>query len=278
MYTARVSSRRLIRTQPGTLSTSLFKFDRSSIESNKTFLCHSRRRPITLRFMDIWCYSPLRTYQQSPSALAFSTSTLDASHHSPSNRSKFKEIPVNPSILSYIESIGIGIQKRNPAKRRLNRLRKNKGGRDRQNKGKFLTREEEIESLPNIRRMPSRIPPPPFAMPQSKSMKNMSVEIEHRSTSKKPINDRKRITSNNKNTPTTKHKSHDHQGNKQQEIQRSIRRYPVTCIASIGTAEDSFPPGSLKVPEVVRDVFPSTKGFGSLIGQQTFRRSNRIQV
>lgn len=36
----------------------------------------------------------------------------------------------------------------------------------------------------------------------------------------------------------------------QQQQKRSIRRYPVKCIANVGTTKDSFPPGNLKFPEV----------------------------
>eukprot|EP00526_Cylindrotheca_closterium_P000468 CAMPEP_0113632012 /NCGR_PEP_ID=MMETSP0017_2-20120614/16637_1 /TAXON_ID=2856 /ORGANISM="Cylindrotheca closterium" /LENGTH=548 /DNA_ID=CAMNT_0000542547 /DNA_START=84 /DNA_END=1727 /DNA_ORIENTATION=- /assembly_acc=CAM_ASM_000147 len=215
-------------------------------------------------------FSMTAPYRQASSVLSFSSSSTESSDFitssSSSNRSKFKEIPVNPSILSYIESIGIGIPKRNPVKRRLNRLRK-KNNYDRNNdrgKGNFLTREEEAESLPSIRRMPSRIPPPPFAMPQSKATKIATTETESRPHSKKPINGKKntrgkndkhnRNINNNRSPKQTSNVKHAQQQprhqQQQQQQQRSIQRYPVKCIASVGTAEESFPPGSLKVPEV----------------------------
>ncbi|CAJ1942228.1 unnamed protein product [Cylindrotheca closterium] len=210
--------------------------------------------------------STTKPYGHYSSVLSFSSST-ESDHLFSSNRSNFKEIPVNPSILSYIENIGIGIPKRIPVKRRLNRLRKknsaNRNYSRRNSKSEFLTREEEAESLsPSIRRLPSRIPPPPFAMPpQSKPRRNDAmIETESKSHRKKPIDgkkntrgndkNKKRNHSNNKSAKQTSNEQQPLQQPQQQPQQRSIRRYPVKCIASVGTAEESFPTGSLKVPEV----------------------------
>ena len=82
-----------------------------------------------------------------------------------SARSKFKEIPVNPSILKYVQNVGVGIPKRNTRKRRLGKRRKIKG-----KDSVVLGRVEELEQFGRIRRGGrqtdrTRAPPPPFSIP-----------------------------------------------------------------------------------------------------------------
>jgi hypothetical protein len=68
-----------------------------------------------------------------------------------SGRSQFKENPVNPSILKYIQNIGVGKPKRQTRRRR------------RPQKSLVLSHQEEQEQFQRIRRLPSTSPPPPFA-------------------------------------------------------------------------------------------------------------------
>jgi hypothetical protein len=79
-----------------------------------------------------------------------SSSTSTPSSDANSVKSKFKETPVNPSILQYIERIGIGIP---PKKKR----RASRPG------SHVLSQQEEQEQFQRIRRLPSTSPPPPFA-------------------------------------------------------------------------------------------------------------------
>lgn len=88
----------------------------------------------------IRCFSLKQTFVQ------------DINQQSQSARSQFKQIPVNPSVLKYIEKIGVGKPSRTRRRRRPNSDSK-----------RFLSFIEENEELDGNRRPQSKIPPPPFA-------------------------------------------------------------------------------------------------------------------
>ena len=86
---------------------------------------------------------------------------------SQSARSQFKEVPVNPSILKYIQDIGVGKPKR-AQRRRIRRSRNTTAKADYSHStpSKFLSSAEEEDLLPSRnRRRPNIVPPPPFPAP-----------------------------------------------------------------------------------------------------------------
>lgn len=82
--------------------------------------------------------------------------SVPASDEAPSGRSLFKETPVNPSILKYIQSVGVGKAKRTKRRKKLRRTTNTEHSR------LVLSPNEEHEQLHRIRRLPSTIAPPPF--------------------------------------------------------------------------------------------------------------------
>ena len=93
-----------------------------------------------------------------------SSSTSTSSSDAKSVQSKFKETPVNPSILQYIERIGIGV----PPKKRRKASRPG---------SHVLSQQEEQEQFQRIRRLPSTSPPPPFSgMSDEKSDSGKRIE------------------------------------------------------------------------------------------------------
>lgn len=236
----------------------------SSTSSTSKLVSNASYSPLSIMYMlpkSILIQQPAMmsatstAHQQPRPVSLFSSSSSPGTQHEESNRSKFKEIPVNRSIVAYIERIGVGIPKRNPVKRRLKSLRGNDNSHtNSRSRGRFLTREEEKEELQTIRRLPSRIPPPPFATPVTKAEKiaNTTAVNENRKSGKKTFSNKRRAKRNGKrHTENTNLGKQDRQRPQPQQ-ERSIRRYPVKCIANVGTTEDSFPPGTLKFPEVVR--------------------------
>lgn len=116
--------------------------------------------------------SLLEGFWVASSRYASSSASIDEPK-SDSVRSKFKETPVNPSILKYIESIGVGIPKRNKAGRRK---------RSQTRPSKFLSPIEEKKELRHIRRLPSKVPPPPFVSENTtttsdKEIKRLPVKL-----------------------------------------------------------------------------------------------------
>lgn len=110
-----------------------------------------------------------------------------------SARSAFQEIPVNPSILKYIQRVGVG----QPERRK----------RRQKSKARFISLQEEKDQLMRTRKARTTTPPPPF-----------------------PSSDPKDQTSSSK----------------------SIRRFPVKLLKSVGNLETEFPKPSATMPEVVR--------------------------
>jgi len=85
----------------------------------------------------------------------FSSSTSPPSNDTPSGRSAFNQTPVHPSILQYIQAVGVGKAER--TKRR--KYKKNKG------EARFFSRSEEQERFGSKRRSTSTVPPTPFPAP-----------------------------------------------------------------------------------------------------------------
>jgi GTP-binding protein len=98
------------------------------------------------------CIDTLGRQSQNFSSSPAATSTPKSA------RSKFKEIPVNASILKHVQNVGVGIPKRYDRKRRI-------GVRRRQKESAVLDHAEEVERFGRVRRVPTTAPPPPFAAP-----------------------------------------------------------------------------------------------------------------
>jgi hypothetical protein len=94
----------------------------------------------------------LSTSSLNPKIFRFAHSVPTSSDEAQSGRSLFKETEVNPSILKYVQSVGVG--KANRKKRR--KFKKNT------EQSRFLSRSEEMDQLSRIRRLPSTVTPPPF--------------------------------------------------------------------------------------------------------------------
>ena len=84
--------------------------------------------------------------------LSSSSSPNSTNSSTASVRSKFSEIPVNPSILKHIEKLGVGRPRKTSRRRKTSRQKSN-----------FLSEEEEINEYRHVRRASSSSPPPPFA-------------------------------------------------------------------------------------------------------------------
>jgi GTP-binding protein len=128
----------------------------------------------------------------------------DSGQSLPSARQAFKEIPVHPSLLQYIQKVGVGIPKRNPQKRRRKKKRNldfnnsddeddgeehgfaTRGGKQ------FLSRSEERRMLQPHTKRPSRgvkrepsnatssllqSPPPPFGTGHNNRYNVLPVRI-----------------------------------------------------------------------------------------------------
>jgi len=82
-----------------------------------------------------------------------------------SARSHFKSLPVDSSILKYIENVGVG---------KISRKRRR---RQRQPKSEFLTENQEREQFGHIRRQPSKNPPAPFGQTTEGGTQRLPVKV-----------------------------------------------------------------------------------------------------
>jgi hypothetical protein len=92
-------------------------------------------------------------------SLRFLSSSTSSSTDIASGRSQFKNVPVNPSILSYIQYVGVGIPKKSKKRPR------------RRESGEVLSEKDEEDHFrqqsPHQKPLTARRPPPPFVAPSS---------------------------------------------------------------------------------------------------------------
>ena len=90
------------------------------------------------------------------------TTTNESKEHLPSSaRSTFKNIPVNPSILKYIQRVGVGIPQRMTRRQKI--------------KSRFISEQEEKDQLTRTRKVRTSIPPPPFPSSDPKEQQQKST-------------------------------------------------------------------------------------------------------
>lgn len=130
-------------------------------------------------------------------SLSATTATTDDDDAS-SVRAKFKEVPINSSVLEYIQRLRIGRPKKSQKRRR----------KKSQPRSDVLSLQEEKERFRSSKRFPSTSPPPPF--------------------------------------PSTLDDKTD--------SRKTIKRYPVKLLGSIGSSDEEFPKETPGLPEVVRFV------------------------
>jgi hypothetical protein len=104
-------------------------------------------------------------------SVRFLSSSTSSSTDIASGRSQFKNVPVNPSILSYIQYVGVGIPK------------KSKRKPQRRKPGEVLSEKDEEDhfrqQIPHQKPKTVR-PPPPFAAPSSSNDTNEKGQVIQR--------------------------------------------------------------------------------------------------
>lgn len=137
-----------------------------------------------------------------------------------SARREFKSLPVNHSILRYIQNVGVGIpsksSRRHKKKRKTTTLPGGVGSRGKGNNDMFvMSSEEERERLVRTRRTTTEIPPPPFAIPTGVSTSQRQGKEDR------------------------------------PQAQQSTRHIPVKLIGRVGTSDEEFPRETKGMPEIV---------------------------